>query len=132
MEIAYHFDLFWEVKIQISFSLCSTVVVDFDTQQGNKALPKDGLRAIRDKKTVDVCDDVVVDDKEIIPVDTGRWTAFLANRENKSRLIAYLSTKLETVGSCLQPHQTLLVSCEGNMRKITSASVTSLPYSSKT
>ena len=105
-----YFDLFREVKIQISFSLCSTVVVDFDLQQRVTPVPKDGLREIRDNKPADVCNDVFVDDQEIIPVETGRWTSFLANRENKKQLIRYLSRKLEEVGPLLKLGQTLLIS----------------------
>ena len=64
-----------------------------------------------------MCDDVFVDDQEIIPVETGRWTSFLANRENKKQLIRYLSRKLEEVGPHLKLGQTLLISSEGEVKK---------------
>ena len=123
-----YFEQFWEIKVKSSFSLAACVVIDFDTQERDLSVPKDGLRAIRDDKPKNICADVQVEDREIIPVATGEWNTFLANRHNKKELVLYIAKKLEKSGEKLENQQTLLVSYEGKVTKVTNKTTTNLSF----
>ena len=70
-----------------NFSVAATVVMDFNRQRRKEHSPKDILRSIRDNKVEKVGDTVIVSDDELISAQNWTWGSFLANRENKARLV---------------------------------------------
>ena len=67
-----YFDLYWELKIKSSFSVATTVIIDFDCQHRLEHAPKDIIRNIRDTKgTKDkkekVMQEIPVSDDDLTP-----------------------------------------------------------------
>ena len=90
------------------------MVFDLNSQNRDTLVPKDNLRLIRDNVPSTNCGDVDICDDAIIPPKTS-WTSFLANRENKRRLVEYLCLKMKNDSAFLRPHEKLLVSFEGKV-----------------
>ena len=61
------------------------------------------------KKVEKVGDTVIVSDDELISAQNWTWGSFLANRENKARLVLYLCQKLESSNDRLQDSKTLFL-----------------------
>ena len=82
---AHNFSFFWSVKIKLSYSIFSTIIIDLDLQKRSDPSPKDVPQLYRDKEVLEVMETVPVDDHVFFPSqDLGLGVRFWLTERTKS------------------------------------------------
>ena len=115
-----YFDLFWDLKVNHSLRLCSSVAIVFDNQNQQPS-PKDQTRNRRDDSRK-ACPTINVAEQEDLP-HRYAWGEFLRNRSNKKGLVGFLCTKLKECSHRMNEGQTLFLSFEEEVWKITKGQI---------
>lgn len=70
----------------------------------------------------------LVDDDAMLPSHDLSWNLFLSNRDNKAKLVLYLSHKMLTSNDLIPDNKKLYVSFEGDLYMVTSSTTTKCPF----